>query len=562
MNCGGLPEVKPSLKIGKSRATRREYNAFRTLLSVSLPLCFTGATPPRPDPGHTPSLIAGVLKRFGFQPPKVDRKLKRKLKRFTALWCRRNLTPLCDSDVPTFEEWLASTPYSSSRKEELLKTWNKCGRKPNRREFRRIKSFIKDETYPEYKYPRLINSRVDAAKCYFGPVVAAISERLFSLPEFIKTIPVPDRPEVIREKLFVEGDDYVFTDYTSFEAHFTAEVMEMVQFELFKHMCKNLSDKQWLLIYMDVMSGRNVMQFKDVTVKVNACRMSGEMDTSLSNGFCNLMIFLFLAEENGAKDVKGFVEGDDGLFKVSPARCTPTAKQFADLGFTIKIGYTKQLETASFCGQVYDMEDLIVVTDPLEVLARIGWTNKKYVNSNEQTRLQLLRAKGFSLIYQYNGCPMLMALGTRILQLTSGIQIEDRIINALDQWEKEKLKAALAGYDSWTAIPVGDNTRALVEKLYHIPIETQKKIETQFQNISLGTHEMPCLDLVPSVWRDYYDRYSLSYKASNPVWLHRPEGGLLKTLKSYQCAVMFVDSVSDAGRTKPLPKVRSTIIGG
>lgn len=382
-----LPKtVKRDLKIGRSRATRAQYNNHRPVMSTNLPLCFTGATPPRPDPSHTPSVVGGICKRFGYGCPKINSSLKRRFRRFTQTWLKHNFKPLTDADIPNLEEWLESTPYSAARKAELKEVWEKfVADGENTKTFKKVKSFIKDETYPEWKYPRIINSRIDAAKCYFGPIVQAVSDQLFEREEFIKTVPVPERPAVIRDHLLDSSldEDYVFTDYTAYEAHFVREIMEITQFELFAHALKSTTCRSdWLNTYKQTMGGVNEMTFKHLSAKIMATRMSGEMDTSLSNGFSNLMLFLFMAKIKGATSARGFVEGDDGLFRVSPARCAPTEKDFADLGFTIKIGHTPHLSRASFCGQVYDMTDLIVVTDPKEVIARLGWTNKKYVRAN------------------------------------------------------------------------------------------------------------------------------------------------------------------------------------
>jgi len=524
----GLPDAKKSLKFGKARLSQAEYNSERTCLSTSLPLCFTGATPPRPDPGHPISSAAGIIKRFGYKPPVVNRHLKRNLKRFAALWCRHNLTPLTPADVPSFEEWLEDVPYSSARKDELKRVWDKEGRKPNKKLFETVKSFVKDETYPEYKFPRLINSRTDMAKCYFGPIVQAISDRVFESPWFIKKVPVADRPKVIRDTLLEQGAEYVFTDYTAFEAHFTAEVMEMVQFELFKYMLKGAHQEEWLDIYTSTMAGRNKITMKWFDVVIEACRMSGEMDTSLSNGFCNLILFLFLAHENGATAVAGFVEGDDGLFRVTPSNAAPTKQQFADLGFTIKIGTTPNLSEASFCGQVYDMDDLIVVTDPLEVLARVGWTNKKYTRCSHNTALQLLRAKGYSLAYQYNGCPVLSVLGRRLLSLTANVIISEKVGNNMDQWERSKLA------DAMNLLPeeksIGSNTRALVEKLFGLTVAEQLRLEDWFSKIEFGLYELPGIDHVPNVWKHYYDVYSVDHLTNDPCWLVKPERSYIEPL--------------------------------
>lgn len=489
-----LPEfVKESLVIKESRITRDEYNSFRTCLSTSLPLSFVGATPPRPCPDHPLSLASSIAVRFATKTPVVNRQFKREFNRFVDLWLKRNLVPLTAADIPSYDEWIANTPYDQSRKTELTKTWNDANRVLSSKEARKVKSFVKDEPYPKYKYPRSINSRVDAAKCYFGPVVDAISKRVMSLDWFIKYIPVAQRPMVLRDTLLKTGAQYVFTDFTSFEAHFTPEVMEMTQMKLFKHMVGK-TDPKWFSKYRMTMKGMNVLQFKHFTCLIEGTRMSGEMDTSLSNGFANLMLFLFLAHKNKATDVKGFVEGDDGIFVVTPNSARPTVEQFKDLGFNIKIGVTDALSEASFCGQVYDMTDLKVVTDPLEVLARVGFTNKRYVNAKHSTRMALLRAKGFSLVYQYDGCPILATLGKRLLELTEGYTVGDKIVNALDQWEKARLVEAM--YNKLPSSPVGMNTRALVEKLYNIPIFEQIEMEHWISELQLGLHQMPCMDRV------------------------------------------------------------------
>lgn len=538
-----LPKtVKKDLKIGRSRVKSWEMNNFRPILSTNLPFCFRGATPPRPDPSHTPSVVGGVFKRFGYGTPTLNRAVKRRFRRFVSAWLKHNINPLTDADIPSFEEWIAATPYSEGRKSELRRVWAKfCAAGQPVKEFHNVKSFIKDETYPEFKYPRIINSRIDAAKCYFGPRVQAVSDVLFKRSEFIKTVPVPDRPAVIRDTLMDSGfdEDYVFTDYTAFEAHFIPEVMEITQFMLFQHMLKNCADSSdWMHNYKTTMGGMNVLKFKDLSAKILGTRMSGEMDTSLSNGFANLMLFLFVCKTRGAKAV-GFVEGDDGLFKVSPSRCAPTTKDFADLGFTIKIEHTAQLSEASFCGQVYDMTDLIVITDPREVLARLGWTNKKYVHATNDTRMQLLRAKAFSLVYQYNGCPLLSTLGRRLLDLTDNVSISEKVFTNLDQWERSKLRAATTILPD--EITPGDNTRQLVQKLYGITVVDQLKLEDQFRTIELGTHDMPVE--CPEPWVRYYDTYHLGHKNTDPCWLNKQERPFLKRLSNFQSGIRFVKSL-------------------
>jgi hypothetical protein len=537
-----LPEAKKSLKVGKSRVKRDHYNNSRPVLSANLPLCFTGATPPRPDPGHVPSVVAGIVKRFGYKPPPLSRVMKRRFVRFVSLWLKRNISPLTDSDIPTLEEWLERTSYSLSRKVELTEVARLWLLDPCVKLFHLVKSFIKDETYTEYKFPRAINSRVDSAKCYFGPIVQAVSDRLFSLPWFIKTVPVTQRPMVLRDTLLslTDDEDYTFTDYTAFEAHFLKEVMDMTQVLLFKHMLSTSNNQEWLDNYVRIMTGDNKLQFKDVSCTVNATRMSGEMDTSLSNGFSNLMLFLFMANERGASSVKGFVEGDDGIFKVSPATATPTQEDFKSLGFTIKIGHTKELSKASFCGQVYDMDDLIVITDIREAVARLGWTNKRYVKARRSVLMQLLRARGYSYAYQYNGCPVLSKLGRRILELTAGVTISQNIWNDMGWWERIKLQEMIKNGLPEEREP-GSATRSLVSELFHVSLEEQLQIEESIESMQLGFHEMPFSN-IPSDWTHYYETYMCKNTELDPFWLLKSEDDLLNTLRARGCGA-FVDSL-------------------
>lgn len=538
-----LPECKESLKVSRCYTPRAEFRSLRVPRSRSLPLCFTRATPPRPCSGCPASMAGGMRKRFGGKTPTVNRGVKRKFIKFVKLWLKKNMVSLTDSDIPDFEGWLERAPYTQARKVELTRTWDKVHRKAVLARFRRVKSFIKDETYPDWKYPRLINSRVDEAKCYFGPVVQAVSDALFSRPEFIKKIPVAERPLFIRNLLESSGvdSDYTFTDYTAFEAHFTPEVMQMTQILLFRHMLKDTSySGEWMDMYTTVMTGKNQLAFKHLSATLVATRMSGEMDTSLSNGFANLMLFEFVCFLRNCKCV-GIVEGDDGLFRCSPARNAPTAQDFADLGFTIKIEHTRTLSEASFCGQVYDMNDLVVVTDPLEVLARVGWTNKQYVKCNERTAMQLLRAKAYSLVYQYHGCPMLDALGRRLLDLTVGVTIDQRIFDNLDQWEKEKLKNAVNNIPD--PVDVKPNTRQLVEKLYGVTETQQLSFEEECKTLEFGFHPLPCSDQVPESWRTYYNVYSSDIYTVDPAWLLKSDRSYLKRLAQVPNFVNFVRSI-------------------
>jgi len=518
--------VKESFEVTHLRPHLQSYRP----LSARLEMYYKGATPPRPDPGHLPSVLAGVSKRVAIETPKPSRKLRREFSRFVALWLRRNLRPLTADECLTFDQWLDETTYSTGRKEELRKVWNDCGGKPTKRMLSLAKCFVKDETYPEFKFPRGIYSRSDAAKCCFGPLVASVSKKVFALPWFIKYVPVRDRPMAIYDTLYKPGSKYMFTDYTAFEAHFTKDLMSDCENQLFRYMTKNLPDLRKIADLMaSCKTGINHLIFKLFNCKMQAGRLSGEMDTSLSNGFTNLMLYLFASYQVGCPEekIKGFVEGDDGLFRNDGPM--PTEELFEELGMTIKIGIADKLEHASFCGQVYDVEDKTVVTDIQEQVCRLGWTNKKYVRAKVPVLRELLRARGYSLVYQYGACPILGKLGSKILELTSNIEIRESIIDNMDLWEKNRLKEAMANWKNEVKDP-GVNTRILVEQLYNISVSEQIDIETKIESMTeLGPLPFQFRE-VHSDWLNYHEKYSSSELELPPDWIPSQDKKLIGSL--------------------------------
>lgn len=509
-------EIKPIKSTLKFKRIVPEKGFERRLVSTSLPLCFTDVTPPRADPSHASSYAGGVLKRIGFQPDPMARKIRRKFQRFVRLWLRKNIVPLKDHDVPSFETWLENTPYTAGRKRQLADIWERFLRKPTKKNLRKVKSFIKDEAYEDFKYPRTINSRVDVAKCAFGPICWAASKAVFSNPNFIKNIPVSERAKAIREKIFKQGEECDSTDYTSYEAHFTADRMRLTTGQLFDHLFSGCSSpiRATSDLMMDVLTSPSWFTTKLLSFVMEAVRCSGEMDTSLSNGFANSMTIEFLSAQHNNK-VHYYVEGDDGIMRWAVRSRRPPDSAYKELGLTIKINSSTELSELSFCGQVYDMDDLVVVTDIKEQLARMGWTNSRYTQSSEKTRLQLLRAKGFAMAYQYNGCPILSTLGRRIIELTETVNVKQSIINNWEPYKQELLTTAIATLPEPLEPKAG--TRLLVEKLYNIPVWKQLALEEQFAKIELGNHEFPLE--APKQWSQYYENYHTTVPDRNPTWI-------------------------------------------
>jgi hypothetical protein len=511
-----LPPLLP-IKDGTSISKARPVNLRkRPVVQASLNCHAVGVAMPHPDPVDPDTMRAGVQKRFAFAPPEPDRALLRRLRLFVRSWVRKNLVPLSPDADTSFESWIKKTRYPEARKAELREKWKAVTsiRDPSKRYFA-CKSFMKDETYPDYKHARGINSRSDEFKCYVGPIFKLIEEVVYKLKEFIKHVPVADRPQYIKDMIYRVGSKYVATDYTAFESLFTAELMEACEFELYEYMVQELPEaEEFMSVLRDVLAGENVCEFKHFTVKVPATRMSGEMCTSLGNGFSNLMFMLFLCHELGSTAI-GCVEGDDGLFRVEGD--IPSTESFARLGLVIKLEEHTDLCAASFCGMIFDPEDLVNVTNPLEVLASLGWTTNKYFRSRRGIKMSLLRCKALSYAHQYPGSPIISVMADYVLRVTHHVKDENLRVFVSEKWrtnlwEREQLLDVLG--HNIPRKPIGVRTRLLVESKFGIPIETQFSIENYLKSLFvLQPLSIPLMDLMaPLSWSDYWTRYVITGK--------------------------------------------------
>jgi len=442
-------------------------------MKVNLGCALFGFANPHPDNQDPLTAMWGVMKRFIRKPPDPDRQLRRKFRKFVKVWCKTNIAPLPPDVDVSFESWIEHVPYPLWKKEKLRRTYERiiCRKDPK---YFKVNSFVKDEPYPEYKHARAINSRSDEFKTLIGPWFKPIEKALFSLPWFIKKVPVDERPEYIMNLVGRNNVVYYATDYSAYETHFDRRMMKDCEFILYKHMVSNVPGRSEFLFYLDkVLAGENVCEFKNFVVKCNATRMSGEMNTSLGNGFSNLMFMLFMCEQNQCEDVVGVVEGDDGLFSMRGK--PPSVEDFAKLGLIVKAEVHQYLETASFCGLIFDTIDLRNVTDPIDVLMDFGWASGRYSAAGRRTQLELIKAKSLSLMYQYPGCPIISSLARYGLRCTRGIRV-GKVLSTMNQWYREQLLEALR-HRAKITVPVGDRTRQLVQDKWGILVRDQIDIE-------------------------------------------------------------------------------------
>jgi hypothetical protein len=395
------------------------------------------------------------------------------------------LIPLDPNVDCSVETWLTKTTYTQKRKEEILNKYMKSlGHVTKKSKFVAVKSFIKDEDYPCYKYPRAINSRTDEFKARTGPIFKLIEEELFKNDLFVKYVPASLRAQVLKDEIHQENASVIGTDYVSWEALCSKDFMMDTEMQLYEYMTQFLPDLYWYELVEKSLTGVNICYFKWFIAQVKAKRMSGEMCTSLGNGFMNAMATLFVLTHIGCKSIKGKVEGDDGVFSFYGP--IPTPDDFLKIGLTIKISIYDTVVSGSFCGVVSDFDEMINIRDPIECLLSFGWTSRRYAFAKNTKLMKLMKAKALSLIFQFPGCPILDSFAKYVLRCTQKYHYQ--LSCSLSTWERNRF---LRNYKQYKCdnfkIPLvrsGPKTRELMFRLFRVTVEDQISLENLFDSLN------------------------------------------------------------------------------
>jgi len=456
------------------------------------------------------NVIGAVNNRIARRVPAARDGMLDRLTVFVDEWIRNNISQLDAKTDVSVDTWLEGTSYSKKRRMKLKEVNVDMEWRGLRKKDVELNCFIKDEAYPKYKHPRGIFSRSDKFKTLVGPWFKVIEEAVYKTKWFIKKIPTSERADYLKIRFpYVASKDpgvyrrLIQTDYSAFEASFTRRMMQAIEMRLYEFMVEKIPGSgRFLDLVRNYIQGQNKCHFKRASVRIPAKRMSGEMNTSLGNGFTNLMVFLFIMQERGY-ECDCVVEGDD-LLGTYEGELIPN-DDYEDFGFIVKMEYHELPGDASFCGQLFDSE-LRIITDPLKVVLNFGWTSMQYAMSSEKTKRELIRAKALSLLVGYVGCPILQTLALKYIDLTKydKFRIEDR-----DMWKFSNLGRRLKDVRREDAKEVLMETRLFMEVRYGITIEEQFRIEEEIGMIdAIGPLELPSITRhLENVWKEAYDQY-------------------------------------------------------
>lgn len=457
----------------------------RALMAAALPFgSVPGIAPLSMDVNDPHTMMCSCKQRLMRRTPKPNVVLLAELKTFVKSWLAKNLNPV---EPMEFEEWLASTGYNEHRKEQLREASTTLqGGRPSPRQCRKVEMHGKHESYPEYKHARTINSRCDAFKAYSGPYFKAIEAELYRLPYFVKHMTPAERMERVKSLSSVGNRCYA-TDFTAFESHFSHEIMHALEIQLYKYCLQHYPRDSDIIV--KTIGGKNLISTRcGFYAKVFARRMSGDMCTSLGNGFSNIMLALFIAHKKGAH-LDGIVEGDDGLFVTDKEMHN---QDWLDLGFTIKMTPVPDPCRASFCGLIFG-ESGQVIRDPVRFLQNFGWT-ENYITGSERVHMELLRAKSLSALHETPQCPIVGMMARCAYQRTTGYmpRFTDRwrAMHTPD-WAEEQFAPS-------------PDTRQLFQEMYGVGVEQQLAIEAMISAGDMGFAHL--LKVHPHI-ADYESRF-------------------------------------------------------
>ena len=500
--------VLPAAKKVKenSKYKRHDIGEERIRVARSLGWNVKNLAPLAPDPMDPTLVEKGAKYRFMRRLPKVSNYVRQRFREFVRIYIRKHLVPLVAQSDTSFETWLASTDYPEWRKDQLRKAKLK-NRSSN---MYKNKSHIKREFYRQIKHARWINSRTDKFKAETGPIFKLVEKEIFKKKCFIKKVPVSERAAYIKERLFQVGATYVGTDFSAFEAMFDIDTVNCIEMQLYAYMTQALPEADRFMsdVRKGIASGQKCYKTckRHKHVAHAEARMSGDMCTSLGNGFTNLMIMKFVCSELGWSKCKGVVEGDDGLFRV--AGKMPTEEDFAKVGSYMVMDVCENLGEAGFC-HLYSSDDKPEnLIDPMYAVLRSGWTMSPMKDARIDKLHTLSKAKAFSLLCEAPANPITGSLARWIIRATSNVEARvDWRDPSFYRYRQIMSGTHLRECFERSLIGPTDKQRDFVLRKWGISINDQLRIEEYFDSQS-EIHEIDC-PIINHYLRDW--EYSWSY---------------------------------------------------
>lgn len=428
----------------------------------------------------------GIIKRCAHVEKQIDPNVLKRFKEYVHNEIKKlPVAPPGLSFQELQEDWLLNSNYNGKRRQSLrLKAQEYFDHKISRYRLLKLESFIKSEFYNEIKECRIINSRSDWFKAVIGPYIHLCEQYVYD-EHFIKH-KTPMEVASIMKQIAIGFDNFYETDFKSFEGSFSPLIMKICELALFKHVLSNYPEAVSLI---ESSYSRNNLWFKgDKTHKIGCSflgsRMSGEMWTSLANGFTNKMLIGFMLSENHTYG-NFLVEGDDGYIA---SKRSLDFSCINKLGFSLTIKHEDVPDHVKFCS--LSVCESTIVPDIRRVLSHYGKINDSTIAHAFQTKSkrsikrinELMKAKAQSLLATSAGIPILQELALQQLRCYRDVHLNPKYY---DWWEKSFYNLSRA-----SPMEITPNMREYVEKAFSIGTEEQLQIETALRSITHSNFEI------------------------------------------------------------------------
>lgn len=435
---------------------------------------------------HEPSaFILGALKRV-VHPVITDRETLDEFRGFVTSFIHKHFKPVqrlenTHDELDRF--WLDNSDYTLREKEAFHEDLERFLQNGPCKNFLHCSSFLKREFYQDIKFPRTINSRSNQFKTVFAPLTKLIEQQVYSVlnKHFVKG---KNKQDVVPRLIeLTQQFNHIYeTDYSSFEGSFSTEIMLACEYQLFRFMSKDNPFHHSM--FKKVYHTPNHLHFRCDHRKghiiVPGSRMSGEMWTSLANGFTNAMLFLFAVKKT-QKTFKRFdylVEGDDGLLSTNFELDT---NPITNLGFRLKIQAEEHFNQVNFCG--INVCGGQFIPDIPRRYAKFAYTLDVGASQSKKRASELALARALSLAYESSGVPVLQSLAHAYIRLHSNAKRDRR---HLDWYQRYRTPMDIFenDFDAGKLFrKVSPNVRQFVEKKFGITIERQIQLETFYDSI-------------------------------------------------------------------------------
>jgi len=436
-------------------------------------------------------------------------------------------------------------------------------------------TFGKDEFYPcdqdptaetdglQFKYSRNIQPRTKKANMILGPIMHAIEKYLFHdssdyakpnplNPEFVKCFSTQDKAKYLAQVF--SGDSSVYgTDASAFECQMRNYVLlnselPMLRAHLSTSEFEN-ADYVITWLYHNIFSVASPTgqrgRLSNCDLPILDMRCSGDMMTSLGNGWNNLMFlkFCFSRYSNThPSNIRVVVEGDDGLV-ASSAELEGIKDTFEKLGLSYKFDRYTNVQEAKFCQLTFNAGGELF-REALGPILRSGWLPMKYRFANRNTRLALLRLRALSYIHQYPNAPIICVWAKRVLDLTAVAEtrLKRLVQSESNMYLREQMDLTLHSNLPLDAGVVHEQMRLPYMHNYGVSIADQVGLERQLAAMCLGPFESPILERnCPRIWSFYALNYVVpDWRYNVPLQFSRPGRDLSRLVPSWPSEVWNV----------------------